>query len=238
MKRVTFVFAAATATAVILSGCQAEQPVASDSSPSASSTPAQTDEPTAQESAQTWADETFGTFKAFTVTGSGADEIVLPDDAKSGFYAITWAPGHWVNEDSYAQVYGEDGTFHEDGTADYQGDSASVAYGLDPTVSSAGWIGVEAGAGDWSITVSPISALPALPETGGYDAYLYAGAEQPVVFSSTNAGRVNVRQFNGVDPTDSILPQEDFTAIGTLLAGPSVVNVQLESVSPWTRSTT
>lgn len=237
MKRVTFILAAATATAVVLSGCQAEQPVVPDSSASASSTPVQTDEPTAQESAQAWADETFGTFEAFTVTGSGADEIVFPDGAKSGFYTITWAPGHWANEDSYAQVYGEDGTFQEAGTTDYQGDAASVAYGLDPTVGPAGWIGVEAGAGVWSITVSPISALPALPETGGYDAYLYAGAEQPAIFSSLNSGRVNVRQFNGVDPTDSILPQEDFTAVGTLLAGPSVVNVQLESVSPWTRST-
>ncbi|WP_104198533.1 hypothetical protein [Cryobacterium sp. Y29] len=237
MKRVTFVLAAATATAVVLSGCQAQQPVAPDSSASAPSTPAQTDQPTAQESAQAWADQTFGTFQAFTVTGNSADEIVFPDDAKSGFYTITWTPGHWANEDSYAQVYGEDGTFHEAGTADYQGDSASVAYGLDPTVGPAGWIGVEAGAGDWSITVSPISALPALPDTGGYDAYLYAGAEQPVVFSSLNSGRVSVRQFNDVDPTDSILPQQDFTAVGTLLAGPSVVNVQLESVSPWTRST-
>ena len=52
-----------------------------------------------------------------------------------------------------------------------------------------------------------------LPETDGYDAYLYADTEQPVVFSSLNAGRVNVRQFNGVDSTDSILPQEDFTAL-------------------------
>ena len=237
MKRVTFVLAAATATAVVLAGCQAEEPVAPDSSASASSTPAQTDEPTAQESAQAWADETFGTFEAFTVTGSGADEIVFPDDAKSGFYTITWAPGHWADEQSGAQVYGEDGTYHEAGMADYQGDAASVAYGLDSSVGPAGWITVGPGAGDWSITVSPISALPSLPETGGYDAYLYAGAEQPVVFSSLNAGRVNVRQFNGVDPTDSILPQEDFTAVGTLLAGPSVVNVQLESVSPWTRST-
>ena len=129
MKRVTFVLAAATATVVILSGCQTQQPVAPDSSATASSTTAQTDEPTAQDYAQAWADETFGTFEAFTVTGSGADEIVFPDDAKSGFYTITWAPGHWANEDSYAQVYGEDGTFHEAGTADYQGDSASVAYG-------------------------------------------------------------------------------------------------------------
>ncbi|WP_104195519.1 hypothetical protein [Cryobacterium sp. M15] len=84
--------------------------------------------------------------------------------------------------------------------------------------------------------MSPISALPALPKTGGYDAYLYAGAEQPVIFSSTNSGRVSVRQFNGIDPTDSILPQPDFTAVGTLLSGPNVVNVQLESLSPWTRS--
>ena len=106
-----------------------------------------------------------------------------------------------------------------------------------PTVGPAGWISVGPGAGDWSITVSPISALPALPETGGYDAYLYAGAEQPAIFSSAHHGRVNIRQFNGVDPTDSILPQEDFTAVGILLAGPSVVNVQLESVSPWTRTT-
>ena len=237
MKRVTFVLAVATVTAVSLSGCQAQQPTAPDSSATVSSTPAQADEPTAQESAQVWADETFGTFAAFTVTGSGADEIIFPDDAKAGFYTITWAPGHWVNEDSYAQVYGEDGTFHEAGTTDYMGDSASVAYGLDPTAGPAGWISAEAGAGDWSITVSPISALPPLPETGGYDAYLYAGAEQPVVFSSTNSGRVNVQQFNGIDPTDSILPQQDFTAVGTLLAGPSVVNVQLDSVSPWTRST-
>ncbi|KFF59986.1 hypothetical protein JF66_07490 [Cryobacterium sp. MLB-32] len=172
------------------------------------------------------------------MTGSGADEIVFPDDAKSGFYTITWAPGHWANEDSYAQVYGEDGTFHEAGTTDYQGDSASVAYGLDPIVGPAGWIGVEAGAGDWSITVAPISALPTLPDTGGYDAYLYSGGEQAVVFSSLKSGRVSVRQFNGIDPTDGILPQQDFTAVGTLGAGPSVVNVQLESVSPWTRSTT
>ncbi|WP_104191240.1 hypothetical protein [Cryobacterium sp. Y82] len=236
MKRVTFVLAAATATAVILSGCQGQQPVAPDLSSSATSTPAQTDEPTAQESAQAWADETFGTFEAFTVTGSGADEVIFPDDAKSGFYTITWAPGHWANEHSGAQVYGEDGTYHEAGMADYQGDSASVAYGLDPTVGPAGLISIGPGARDWSITVSPISALPALPDSGGYDAYLYAGAEQPEVFSSLNSGRVNVRQFNGIDPTDSILPQQDFTAVGTLLAGPSVVNVQLESVSPWTRS--
>ncbi|TFD70821.1 hypothetical protein [Cryobacterium gelidum] len=121
--------------------------------------------------------------------------------------------------------------------AGYQGDVASVAYGLDSTAGPAGWITVGPGAGDWSITVSPILALPALPATGGYDAYLYAGAEQPVIFSSTKSGRVNVRQFNGIDPTDSILPQQDFSAVGTLLAGPSVVNVQLESVSPWTRST-
>ena len=237
MKRVTFILAAVAATAVVLSGCQAEQPVEPDPSASASSSPAQTDEPTAQESAQAWADQTFGTFEAFTVTGNGADKVLFPDDAKSGFYTITWAPGHWANEQSGAQVYGEDGTYHEAGMADYQGDTASVAYGLDPTVGPAGWIAVGPGASDWSITVSPISALPALPETGGYDAYLYAGAEQPVAFSSLNSGRVNVRQFNGVDPTDSILPQEDFTAVGTLLAGPSVVNVQLESVSPWTRST-
>jgi len=236
MKRVTLVLVAATLTAVILSGCQAQRPVAPDSLASASSTPAQTDELTAQESAQTWADETFGTFEAFTVTGSGSDKIVFPDDAKSGFYTITWAPGHYANEHSGAQVYGEDGTYHEAGMADYQGDTASVAYGLDPAVGPAGWISVGPGAGDWSITVSPISALPALPETGGYDAYLYAGGEQPVIFSSLHSGRVNVRQFNGVDPTDSILPQQDFTAVGILRAGPSVVNVQLESVSPWTRS--
>ena len=237
MKRVTCVLAAATMAAVVLSGCQVAEPSVPDSSALTSSAPAQMDESTAQKSAQAWADKTFGTFQAFTVTGSGAQEIVFPEDAKSGFYTITWAPGHWVNEDSYAQVYGEDGTFHEVGTADYPGDSASVAYGLDPTVGAAGWIGVEAGAGEWSITVSPISALPILPETGGYDAYSYAGAVEPVVFSSTNSGRVSVRQFNGVDPTDSIVPQEDFTAVGSLLPGPSVVNVQLESVSPWIRST-
>lgn len=235
MKRGTFALAAATVAAVVvLSGCLAEQPTAPHSSEPSSSPLPQTTEPSAQESAQTWADETFGSFEAFTVAGSGADEINLPDDARSGFYTIVWAPGHYANENSYAQVYGEDGSFHEVGTAAYQGDSASVAYGLDPTVGPAGWIGVAAGAGDWSITVSPISALPALPDTGGYDAYLYAGAEQPVIFSTTNSGRVSVRQFNGVDSTDSILPQD---AAGTLLAGPSVINVQLESVSPWTRST-
>ncbi len=188
MKRVTFVLAAAIVTAVVLSGCQAQQPVAPESSASASSPPTQTNKPAAQEFAQAWADETF---EAFTVTGSSAGEIIFPDDAKSGFNTITWAPGtwhlapgtwhlapgHWVKEDSYSQVYGEDATFHEAGTADYPGDSASVAYGLDPAAGPAGWIGVEAGAGDWSITVSPISALPALPETGGYDAYLYAGTE-------------------------------------------------------------
>jgi hypothetical protein len=101
-----------------------------------------------------------------------------------------------------------------------------VPYGLDPSVGRAGWIGVEAGAGDWSITVSPISALPALPETGGYDTYLYSGTEQSVVFSSTNTGRVGVRQLDGVSSTDSIAPQEDFTAAGTSLPGPSVVSVQ------------
>ena len=238
MKRMTFVLAAATAAAVILSGCQAQQPITPDSSSAiAPPTSAQTDEPTAQESAQAWADETFGTFEAFTVTGNGAEKIVFPDDAKSGFYTITWAPDHYANEQSGAQVYGEDGTYHEAGMADYVGDSASVAYGLDPSVGPAGWIAVGPGAGEWSITVSPVSALPALPDTGGYDAYLYSGDEQPVIFSTLNFGRLNVRQFNGIDPTDSILPQQDLTAVGTLLAGPSVVNVQLESVSPWMRST-
>jgi hypothetical protein len=237
MKRVAFVLAAVTVTALVLSGCQAQPPVPPQSPTASPSSPAQPNKPTAQESAQTWADETFGTFQPFTVTGSGADRIVFPDDAKSGFYTITWAPGHWENENSYAQVYGEDGTFQKLGTADHQGDSASVAYGLDPSVGPAGWIGVEAGAGDWSITVSPASALPALPETGGYDAYLYAGAEESVVFSTLNSGRVGVQQFNGVSATDTIVPQDDFTAAGTFLAGPSVVVVQLESGSPWTRYT-
>ena len=124
------ILVAVAVAAVALSGCQAEEAVAPEPPASASSAPAQTDELTAQESAQAWADETFGTFEAFTVTGSGADEIVFPDDAKSGFYTISWAPGYWANEQSGAQVYGEDGTYHEAGMADYQGDAASVAYGL------------------------------------------------------------------------------------------------------------
>lgn len=225
----------AAVAVVALSGCQADQSVEPEPSASASSGPIQTDEPTARESAQVWADETFGTFQEFTVTGSGADKVLFPDDAKSGFYTISWAPNHWANEHSGAQTYGADGTFQETGLADYQGDAASVAYGVDPREGPAGWIEVGPGTGDWSITVAPISALPALPETGGYNAYLYAGAEHPTVFTP-QGGRINVRQFNGADPTDSILPQEDFTAVGTLLAGPSVVNVQMESLSPWTRS--
>ena len=238
MKRVPLILAMAAAGVVALSGCQADQSVEPEPSApaSASSGPVQTDEPTPRESAQAWADETFGTFQAFTVTGSGADKVLLPDDAKSGFYTISWAPDHWANERSGAQIYGEDGTFQDTGVADYQGDSASVAYGVDPRDSPAGWIGVGPGAGDWSITVSPISALPALPETGGYNAYLYAGAEQPTVFTPSQGGRINVRQFNSADPIDSIRPQENFTASGTLVAGPSVVNVQMESLSPWTRS--
>ncbi|MFC5931665.1 hypothetical protein [Cryobacterium melibiosiphilum] len=242
MKRMPITLALAAAAMVALSGCQANQPIEPDSSASASpdpvessasSDPVQTDEPSSREFAQAWADETFGAFKAFTASGNGAGDVLLPDDAKSGFYTISWGPNHWDNERSGAQIIGEDGTRQSQGWADFPGDSASVAYGVDPLSDPAASIRVGPGAGDWSITVSPISELPALPETGGFNAYLYAGAEQPVVFSTTNSGRVGVQQFNGVDSSDSILHQD---AAGTLLAGPSVVNVQLVSVSPWTRS--
>jgi hypothetical protein len=233
MRRTAFLVAAAVATAVVLSSCQAQPPVAPQPSASAPSASDEPDALTARKAAQAWADKTFGTFDPFTVSGSGAAEIPFPSDATSGFYTITWSPGHDATENSYAQVYGEDGAFQELGTADYIGDSASVAYGLDPDIGPADWIGVEDGAGDWTVTVSPISALPALPDAGGYDAYLYSGAEQPVMFSSATAGRVGVRQFHGGPPA-GILHQD---AVGTLLAGPSVVTVQLESVSPWTRST-
>ena len=168
------------------------------------------------------------------MTGIGGGEVVLPGNARSGFYTITWTGDHYTNEDSFPRVIGVDGNLQEGSSAPFAFDVASVAYGVNPGAGPSGKIVVGAGGEGWSITVSPISALPPLPDSGGFDAYLYDGTEREITLKSANSGRVFLSQYDGVGTIDTNRGGlDDGSSSVTLLQGPTVVNVFLESPEPW-----
>lgn len=188
-----------------------------------SAEPRSSDAASQKPSAADWADSTYGTFAPVTQSGVGDALVTLPAAAKAG---IVTADYHGADNFSISIL---DATNQPTGQllvntiGNYSG---TTAYGFN-ALSKGATLQVS-GSGNWTLTISPVSAAPALAASGSGDAvFLYSGPAARL--TATHDGREN---FSVLEETGSafhygLLINEIGPYSGTvpLSAGPSVVSV-------------
>lgn len=177
---------------------------------------------------QTWADEAFGTFAPVTQSGAGDTLITLP--ATAGIVTATHDGSANFAISVLDAANGSTGELLVNTIGAYSG---TTVYGFN-SYSEPATLQVTAD-GNWSITISPVSAAPALASSGTGDAvFLYDGGGAGL--TATHAGESN---FVIIEETDSafsmgLLVNEIGAYSGTvpLSAGPSAISVQADG--SWT----
>ncbi|TFV95394.1 TM2 domain-containing protein [Leifsonia flava] len=198
-----------------------EAPDAADDAPAAEPAPAPEVETPA-----TWADDSFGTFAPEPHTGAGDNLITLPAGASAGIVTATHdgSSNFAISVlDTSNQPTGE---LLVNTIGAYSG---TRAYGFN-ALGEGTTLQITAD-GNWSITVSPVSAAPALTASGAGDAvFLYDGGAGKL--TATHDGMAN---FVVMEETNNafrfgLLVNEIGAYSGTvpLSAGPSVISVQAD----------
>lgn len=175
------------------------------------------------ETAQSWADEAFGTFAPVTQTGVGDNIITLPEGATAGIVTATHngtrnfsiSVMDAANQSTGELLVNTIGAYN--GTSDYGFNAFGDGVALQVTAD-----------GEWTITISPISAAPELAASGAGDAvFLYNGA-----VGTLTATHDGTRNFAILEETNEafnmgLLVNEIGAYTGTvpLSSGPSVISV-------------
>jgi hypothetical protein len=205
-------------------GPAAVAPVADGSNSSA-------EEPAAEEAApaetvQSWADEAFGTFAPVTQTGVGDNIITLPEGATAGIVTATHNGSanfaisvmDAANQSTGELLVNTIGAYS--GTTNYGfnafGDGVALEVSAD---------------GEWTITISPISAAPELAAAGLGDAvFLYNGAVGTLTATHDGSRNFAILEETGEAFSMGLLVNEIGAYAGTvpLSAGPSVISVSAD----------
>ena len=178
--------------------------------------------------AQTWADEAFGTFAPVTQTGAGDTLITLP--ATAGIITATHDGSANFAISVLDAANGSTGELPVNTIGAYSG---TTAYGF-TSYSEPATLEVMAD-GNWSITISPVSSAPMLASSGTGDAvFLYDGGATGL--TATHAGSANFVIIEETADAYSmgLLVNEIGAYSGTvpLSAGPSAISVQADG--SWT----
>lgn len=182
------------------------------------------------DTAQSWADDAFGTFATITESGAGDNLITLPEGVKAGMVTATHdgAMNFVVNalnadnETTGDLLVNTIGSYS--GTTVYGFDSFSEATSLQITAD-----------GSWTITIEPLSTAPILAASGTGDAvYLFDGSAGKL--TATHTGSMNFIVQEETDETFSIglLINDigEYSGTVPLSAGPSIINVKADGA--WT----
>jgi hypothetical protein len=181
-------------------------------------------------SAQTWADETFGTFDAVSESGSGDDLLTLPEGATAGLVTAS----HEGSANFSLAVLDSDnestGELLVNTIGTYEG---TTVYGFN-ALAEGTTVQVTAD-GPWEITFSPVSAAPYLETSGTGDAvYLYD--EEARALDATHEGEANfvLQEETGGGFGSGLLVNEigDYSGRVPLSSGPSVISIQADG--SWT----
>lgn len=196
-------------------------PAASAPADATTKTPAPTpDKPTVQ----SWADKTFGTFPVFTQTGAGDNVITLP-----GVVGVVTATHDGSSNFSLAVLDASNASTGEllvNTTGAYSG---TTVYGFN-SISKPATLQITAD-GNWTITISPVSAAPALAVSGTGDAvYLYDAGTGALAATHDGSSNFVVQEETGKTLSFGLLINEIGPYSGTvpLGSGPSVITVQAD----------
>lgn len=185
-------------------------------------------EPTAPE----WADSSYGTFDPVSASGSGDDIVALPEGATAGIATASYTgSGNFAisvidanNESTGELLVNTIGAYS--GTTVYGINALGDGVNLKITAS-----------GPWELTLSPVSAAPALPESGSGDGvYLYDGDAASATIDYTGDSNFAVLEETGESLSFGLLVNEIGAYSGTVpvSAGPSVISIT--SSGDWTIS--
>ena len=182
------------------------------------------------DTAQSWADDAFGTFTTITESGAGDNLITLPEGVKAAMVTATHdGDMNFVvnalnadNETTGDLLVNTIGTYS--GTTVYGFNSFSEATSLQITAD-----------GNWTITIEPLSTAPVLAASGTGDAvYLFDGPAGKL--TATHTGSMNFIVQEETDEAFSIglLINDigEYSGTVPLSSGPSVISVKADGA--WT----
>ena len=175
---------------------------------------------------QSWADDAFGTFAVITQTGAGDNLITLPAGATAGIVTATHDGTRNFSISVLDASNASTGQLLVNTIGAYSGTTeyGFSSFGEDTTLQITA-------DGNWSLTIAPISAAPALVASGvGDGVYLFDGSAGKL--TATHDGS---RNFSIVEETDEafsmgLLVNEIGAYSGTvpLSSGPSAIVVSAD----------
>ncbi|GAB3127440.1 TM2 domain-containing protein [Glaciibacter psychrotolerans] len=206
-----------------------QQPVAEAPAPvvekPAAEKPAEKPAPKAN-ATQAWADKTFGTFAPVTQTGTGDNLITLPAGATAGIVTATYDGSANFALSVLDASNASTGELLVNTIGAYSG---TTVYGFN-ALGDGTTIQVMAD-GNWSLTLSPISAAPSLAGAGAGDAvFLYNGKAGKLTATHDGSANFVVMEETGKAFNFGLLVNEIGAYSGTvpLSAGPSALSVKAD----------
>lgn len=199
----------------------AVDPASSSSPATAAKTPAPAKKPVA--TVQSWADTNYGTFTPVTQTGKGDNIITLPAGAKAGIVTATHDGSSNFSLSVLDASNASTGQLLVNTIGAYKG---TTAYGFN-ALGKGATIQVTAD-GNWTITISPISAAPAMVPSGAGDGVLlYSGKAGKLTVTHDGSSNFTVSEETGEAFHDGLLINQIGAYSGTvpLSSGPSVIVV-------------
>lgn len=199
----------------------AVDPASSSSPASAAKTAAPVKKPVA--TVQSWADSNYGTFTPVTQTGKGDNIITLPAGAKAGIVTATHDGSSNFSLSVLDASNASTGQLLVNTIGAYKG---TTAYGFS-ALGKGATIQVTAD-GNWTITISPISAAPAMVPSGAGDGvFLYSGKAGKLAATHDGSRNFTVSEETSEAFHDGLLVNEIGPYSGTvpLSSGPSVIVV-------------
>ena len=182
------------------------------------------------DTAQSWADDSFGTFAVISESGTGDNIVTLPEGVTAGIVTATHDGGSNFVVNALDSSNTPTGDLLVNTIGAYTG---TAVYGFS-ALSDATALEVKAD-GNWTITISPISAAPELVASGSGDGvYLFAGSAGKLTATHDGSSNFIVMEETGDAFSIGLLVNDIGAYSGTvpLSAGPSVISVKADGA--WT----
>jgi TM2 domain-containing membrane protein YozV len=197
-------------------------------SPASSNAPASADKTPAAPvkkpvTVQSWADSTFGTFTPVTQSGKGDNIVTLPTGAKAGIVTATHDGSSNFSLSVLDASNASTGQLLVNTIGAYKG---TTSYGF-TTLGKGTTIQITAD-GKWTLSISPVSAAPAMVPSGAGDGvFLYSGKAGKLTATHDGTSNFTVSEETGEAFHDGLLINQIGAYSGTvpLSSGPSVIVV-------------
>jgi hypothetical protein len=185
--------------------------------------PAVPSKPTAAE----WADGEYGTFATFTQSGTGDSVVALPAGAEAGIVASTHDGSSNFSVSAIDANNEPTGDLLVNEIGAYNGGAEFGVGGLSSVGDPAASLKISAD-GNWTVTISPISAAPQFPSSGtGDGVFLYDGDASNLALTHDGDSNFSVVEYTSELFGTDLLVNEIGSYTGTvpLSAGPALVTV-------------